>query len=204
MKCSCTRSKKSKKNQATIEMPKVVFSDRAMAALMTETRQMISTETGGVFLGHKQDDVWYIIESIDPGPNSVFLKVYFEYDTPYINHLINKINKLYHCELDLIGLWHRHPGSLDTFTSTDDGTNTEYAKLNPGGAISALVNIDPEFRLTMYGVTLPLQYQELPYEVGDDKIPAQYLEYISMETTMRQINNAHARYVNVNAKPKEE
>lgn len=154
----------------------VVFSKRAMTALLVETREKITTETGGVFLGKYESGVWYIVETIDPGPNSIFKPAYFEYDQNYINHLINKVSRLYKNQLDLVGLWHRHPGSLDTFSTTDDGTNTQYAQLADCGAISGLVNIDPEFRLTLYHVSLPLKYEKITYSVDDARIPRSIAE----------------------------
>ena len=119
---------------------RVVFSNRAYASVLAETTEKIKTETGGLFLGTVQDDTWYIIEAIDPGPKSIFEVAYFEYDQKYTQHLINKIANLYDKKLTLIGLWHRHPGSFDQFSSTDDGTNAKYASMREEGAISALVN----------------------------------------------------------------
>lgn len=160
---------------------KVIFSDRAFAAVMAETTEKIKTETGGVFLGLFKDDVWYVIESIDPGPKSIFEVAYFEYDQQYTQHLINKIANLYEKKLYLIGLWHRHPGSFDHFSSTDDGTNSKYARMRKEGAISALVNIDPEFRLTMYHVNQPCKYSLIKYDVGNHLIPDELLQYKSPE-----------------------
>ena len=139
---------------------RVVFSNRAYASVLAETTEKIKTETGGLFLGTVQDDTWYVIEAIDPGPNSIFQVAYFEYDQKYTQHLINKIANLYDRQLALIGLWHRHPGSLDQFSSTDDGTNAKYAAMRNEGAISALVNIDPTFRITMYHVDKPCRYKK--------------------------------------------
>ena len=156
---------------------RVIFSDRAFAAILAETTEKIDTETGGLFLGAIQKDTWYIIEAIDPGPKSVFQVAYFEYDQKYTQHLINKIANLYEHKLDLIGLWHRHPGSFDQFSSTDDGTNTKYASMRQEGAISGLVNIDPVFRLTMYHVNPPCKYKKVQYEVGDELIPRDLLYY---------------------------
>ncbi len=153
---------------------KVIFSERAFAGVMAETAEKISTETGGLFLGIVDGDTWYIIETIDPGPKSVFQVAYFEYDRQYTQHLINKVANLYDAKLSLIGLWHRHPGSFDIFSDTDDGTNTKYAGMRPEGAISALVNIDPKFRITMYHVARPCRYTKVSYEVGDDRIPDRY------------------------------
>lgn len=160
---------------------KVFFSDRAFSAVLAETTEKIETETGGLFLGVVQEDNWYIIEAIDPGPKSVFEVAYFEYDQKYTQHLINKIANLYRRKLDLIGLWHRHPGSFDQFSSTDDGTNSKYASMRKEGAISGLVNIDPTFRFTMYHVDQPCKYKKIPYEVGDNLIPHELLEFKTPE-----------------------
>ncbi len=156
---------------------KVVFSNRAYAAILAETTEKIKTETGGLFLGTVQNDIWYVVEAIDPGPKSIFQVAYFEYDQAYTQHLINKIANLYEKRLDLIGLWHRHPGSFDHFSTTDDGTNTKYASMRSSGAISALVNIDPRFRLTVYHVAQPCHYSTIRYEVGDELFPAELLAY---------------------------
>ena len=160
---------------------KVVFSDRAFAAIMAETTEKIKTETGGLFLGSFEDGIWYVIEAIDPGPKSIFEVAYFEYDQQYTQHLINKIANLYDKKLTLIGLWHRHPGSFDQFSSTDDGTNSKYARMRKEGAISALVNIDPEFRLTMYHVDQPCRYSVIEYDIGNHLIPDEMLRYKSPE-----------------------
>ena len=160
---------------------RVVFSDRAYIAIMAETTEKIKTETGGLFLGTFINDTWYVIEAIDPGINSVFEVAYFEYDQVYTQHLIRKIANLYESELSLIGLWHRHPGSFDIFSSTDDTTNIKYARLNEQGAISALVNIDPDFRLTVYSVDKRCKYTRIKYEVGDKLIPEELFRYKSTE-----------------------
>ena len=71
---------KPKTKEGGAEMPKcVVFSERAFISILVETQEKIKTETGGVFLGYRKGDIWYVIESIDPGPNSVFQTAYFEY-----------------------------------------------------------------------------------------------------------------------------
>ena len=174
----------------------VVFSNRAYAAVMAETTEKIQTETGGLFLGAYQNETWYIIESIDPGPRSIFEIAYFEYDQAYTQHLINKIANLYDKKLLLIGLWHRHPGGFDQFSSTDDGTNSKYAAMSEHGAISALINIDPTFRITMYHVASPCRYKKIKYKVGDEFIPAEYLQYKSPERFIRimeNIMNNHAQ-----------
>lgn len=168
---------------------KVVFSHRAYASIMAETTEKIKTETGGLFLGAVEGDTWFVVEAIDPGPKSVFEIAYFEYDKNYTQHLINKIANLYEEKLSLIGLWHRHPGSFDVFSSTDNGTNAKYAQMRKCGAISALVNIDPKFRLTMYHVAQPCKYTKISYSVGDEFIPDKFLKLKTSERFIKMMDN---------------
>lgn len=171
--------------------PKIIFSARAYAALLSEVLDEVRTETGGVLLGYWDDGVWQVVESVDPGPSSCFETAYFEYDQDYVNHLINKVSRIYDKQLDLIGLWHRHPGSFDRFSATDDETNLKYASLSKHGAVSALVNIDPHFRLTVYQVTVqPLRYEKIPYEVLDRDLDQTQAPYANAANRMLQIERA--------------
>ena len=166
----------------------IVFSNRAYLAIITETQEKIKVETGGVFLGSYENGNWYVVETIDPGPKSIFQAAYFEYDQEYTAHLINKIARLYESKLTLIGLWHRHPGSFDQFSGTDNGTNSDYAKLSKDGAVSVLVNIDPEFRITPYHVAWPLRYSKIKYRVGDDLIPEHLMRLKKHEIPLKYVN----------------
>ena len=168
---------------------RVVFSDRAYVAVLAETYSKIDTETGGVFLGKYLDGTWYIVESLDPGPNSIFRVDYFEYDQAYVQHLINKKVLLYHSKLDLIGLWHRHPGSFDVFSMTDGETNSKYAAMRREGAVSMLVNLKPEFRFTIYHVAQPCVYNKISgFEVGDQLFPQDLLKYRNPKILKKCLN----------------
>lgn len=168
----------------------VIFSDRAAISLLVEAREQneLDNETGGVFLGYRRGKIWYVIECCDPGPKAIFRHSYFEYDHEYINHTINKLSRIYLKQLELLGLWHRHPGSLDRFSATDDRTNLEYAQLHPEGAISAIANIDPHFRLTIYEVTQPLRYRRVRHLIGDARIPSALLRYESRRSVMAELS----------------
>lgn len=159
------------KSQVSISMPKAVaFTRRAWTALLAEVYKKLSTETGGILLGYRNGDYWIVVESLDPGPNSIFQVAYFEYDQNYVTHLTNRIRNYYDPPLDILGLWHRHPGSFDQFSGTDDVTNRSFADLSPAGAISGLINIDPNPRFTLFHVSSnPLQYTRIDYTVLDDK-----------------------------------
>jgi integrative and conjugative element protein (TIGR02256 family) len=180
---------------------RIVLSERAYSSILTETYEKIKTETGGVFLGCFENDTFYVVEAMDPGPKSSFSAVTFEYDREYTQHLINKIARLYSHKLILVGLWHRHPGSLDTFSSTDDGTNRKYSKLNSYGAVSMIINIDPVFRMTAYQVTNPFGYKKIPYEIGDMLIPENIRRRKNAEELLGKINDYTMGLSNANKKP---
>jgi len=79
---------------------------------------------------------------------------------------------------------------MDTFSSTDDGTNAEFAVLNDGITISAIVNVDPDFRLTLYTVEIdPLRYSKTRYETDDSKIPDEIRVIAFYKDIEKQIND---------------
>lgn len=159
----------------------VVFSTKAYNAIIRETFEHEPVETGGILLGHVVDDTWVVMEVLPPGIHSIFQVAYFEYDEEFVNYLAHSVANQYKRPLSLLGLWHRHPGSMDTFSGTDDLTNRTFARQLPQGVISGLVNVDPRFRFTMYylnaaeddGVGRP-NYRRVEIEVGDDIIPADF------------------------------
>ena len=155
----------------------IVFSNKAYNAIIDETIKKNPIETGGILLGHVLDNgTWIVMEVLPPGIHSTHEYAFFEYDEVFVNYLANSVASKYEQELSLLGLWHRHPGSMDYFSGTDDGTNAKFAAISPCGAISGIVNVDPKFRLTMRHVSNPLQYDIVDYEVGDDIIPESYFE----------------------------
>ena len=163
-------------------MNAVVFSSRAYNAIVAEAIDKDPVETGGILLGHMfPSRTWVVTDVVPPGGKSINKWAYFEYDEFYVNYTANVTAKQYQIPPRVLGLWHRHPGSMDVFSTVDDGTNIKFAALNGEyGAISCLVNFDPEFRLTVYRVTidetgLPI-YEKVPFLTGDEIIPEKYFQ----------------------------
>lgn len=171
----------------------VVFSDKAYNAIIRETFEWEPVETGGILLGHILDNgCWIVMEVLPPGygegreGDNVFHEMgYFEYNQKFVNYLAKSVAEQYEIPLELLGLWHRHPGHLDRFSGTDDVTNAKFAAQNPNGTISGLINVDPKLRMTMYylphsavasRVIGHLNYQRVQVEVGSDLIPEQYFK----------------------------
>ncbi|MBO5829159.1 MAG: Mov34/MPN/PAD-1 family protein [Paludibacteraceae bacterium] len=149
----------------------VIFSQRAFNAIVSEVVDKHPVETGGILIGHVLNNgAWVVLESIPPGYSSIHKTAYFEYNEVFVNYLSNVIAKQYKGNIQLLGLWHRHPGSMDTFSSTDDETNFKFAKDNVMGAISGLVNCDPTMRITMYHVDQKGHYQNIEWYLDDGTI----------------------------------
>lgn len=161
-----------------MEKQAVVFSERAWNTIVAETYDKSPLETGGIFLGYVlEGGMWIVVEVVSPGWKTVNTVVDFEYDTEFVNYMANVINKQYDKQLKVLGLWHRHPGSMDHFSSTDDVTNKKFASHLPVGSISALVNIDPELRITVYHVAPNGSYTPMDYAIDHgDLIPQKYLK----------------------------
>lgn len=169
--------------------PYVVFTQRAFNAIITETIEKHPIETGGIFIGYILDNgVWVVVETIPPGYRTIHQRAYFEYDAEFVNYLSNTIALQYKGNLQVLGLWHRHPGCMDAFSTTDDETNLKFAKDRECGSISALVNCDPQMRLTMYHVDQHGRYQLMEWYVDDGEIiPEEFLElrYVNPESLPR-------------------
>lgn len=173
----------------------VVFSSRAYNAIIRESFKKDPVETGGILLGHIIDDVWVVMEVLPPGKHSIFKYAYFEYDKDFVNYLADSVANQYAYPLELLGLWHRHPGSMDVFSNTDDVTNTTFASQNVKGVISGLVNIDPRFRLTMYHLDYTNKeilgrpsYNKVEVVVGDDVIPSDFFKLRFINSTDSDIH----------------
>jgi proteasome lid subunit RPN8/RPN11 len=168
---------------------KIVISDRAYTAMVAEALSRDPLETGGILLGQYKNDVWYVVESTDPGINTIHTKWHHETDDKYHNHLYPVVSRLYEEELVLLGLWHRHPGRLNTFSQDDNNTNTEYAKAVGNGTISFLLNFVPNAELTCYYLDHEGTgaYYKPKVLIGDKYFEGtNYLELASKETLIKK------------------
>ena len=88
---------------------------------------------------------------------------------------------------------HRHPGSLDTFSSDDDRTNHSFAEVIGNGAVSMLVNLDPTARLTCYYLSKNGEYRTVPVMVGDKYFAGTgFLELTTSEALLKNKDRLQA------------
>lgn len=154
-----------------------VISDRAYRSIVSETTEHGADETGGILLGHFLNGIWYIVEAVDPGINTVNQHSYFEYDGKYVNHLCSKLSKIYNYPLTILGIWHRHPGSFDSFSSTDLTSMANITNDARVGILSMLVNVDPQLRMTFYFCSKRGEVMKIPCDVGDAYFPDEIIGY---------------------------
>lgn len=129
---------------------RIVISDRAYTSIIAEALSRDPDETGGILLGIIDKDTWYVVEATDPGLSTFHNRVHHEMDEKYHNHVYPVISRLYEKDLCLLGLWHRHPGTLNTFSGDDNRTNTSYSEAIGNGTLSFLLNFVPDAQLTCY------------------------------------------------------
>jgi len=154
-------------------MERVVMSKRAYTAMCVELEAFTQTETGGVFLGYYEDEVWYVAETIFPGPAAVHKSAEYAYDFEYVNYQANCLSKLYERELFVIGLWHSHITSAP-FSLEDERTNLKFAQLNEFGAISCLVDVQENI-CRMFSISGEGACVEVSFQVSEDTL-AEYKE----------------------------
>lgn len=128
----------------------VVLSDRAVSVIVSHTLAYDPEETGGILLGWQKEGVCYVVEATDAGPNAFHSPHHMEMNEEYQNHVYPMLHGAYRHGVDLLGLWHRHPDSYDRFSPTDLATNAAYARSIGGTAVSMLVNLDPDLRLSCF------------------------------------------------------
>lgn len=166
-----------------IKNPKCIhcmISDRAYASIITEVMANGQNETGGVLLGYIHNRTWFVMESVDPGIDTVNEVAFFRWDGSYVNYQAERLSKIYHHPMTILGFWHRHPASMDYFSGQDEQTIRSNLIQLKEGLISMLVNIDPKLRMTFYYCNgndiMPIRY-----DVGNKYFPVELLKYADAE-----------------------
>lgn len=147
-------------------MRKVIFSKRAYTALCTEFHMFDSEETGGVFIGYYEDNIYYVVESVFSGPYAKHTSAEYIYDYEYVNYQVNMLAEMYEKEIDVIGIWHSHVTS-SPFSIADERTNLQFAQLNEYGGLTCLIDIQNK-HFFVYMVSPEGEYASLAYEVLDE------------------------------------
>lgn len=148
----------------------VVLSQRAYNTILAETFAYDGLETGGVLIGHIYRRIWYVTDAIPPGMNARHTRAHFHLDLDFVNFLADKVGDIYKYRPTILGIWHRHPGSMDVFSQEDFNTIHVNEQSSRFGILSMLVNIDPDVRMTFYHARNGM-LMKVHYDHGDEYFP---------------------------------
>ena len=157
----------------------VIFSDRAYSSIYLETMQRMNDkkETGGVLLGHIDDEKCYILENVLPGHLAKRTIGSFEYDVKFVDYVATHLANLYFIKLDVVGIWHTHFDSIDIFSEPDRSINRKFVEQYGHNIVSGIVLVDEEqINLTMYDVCLKNE-KLANIKIGINYIPEHYRKY---------------------------
>lgn len=152
---------------------KVIFSDRAYSSVMQETYEFSEQmkESGGILLGRRFSSTIYVMENISPGYNAIHNIHFFEYDTKFVQYQANKISALYDYEIELLGYWHIHINSSNSFSKSDIELNMKYLRILNKPIISGIMLLNhekSEFCLKYLDYN---SEETIEYKCGDYLIP---------------------------------
>ena len=167
----------------------VIFSDKAINCIISQTLIQNVNETGGVFLGYILNGIWYVLDVIDAGINTENTQVHFVWDQAYVNHLVENQKILYKYIPTILGFYHRHPGSLDKFSIEDMLTMRSHLEGCKYGLLSGLVNIDPDLRLTLYFAESN-KLMRVGYDIGNSYFPKELLEFAEPSAILKRFKHA--------------
>ena len=164
-----------------------VMSKRAYAAIIAEAYANGENESGGVLLGHKGEGKWYIVEATDPGFDAYHTPMRHEMNNRYVNYLYRILSRLYQDELYLVGFWHRHPGTFNSFSGLDDRVNTSYAEVIGEGTMSFILNFTPDPVLSCYFLdSEDMCYHKVRLTVDDEELDNKQFLTIASAEDLRQ------------------
>lgn len=144
------------------------FSKRAFSVIVSECSRYENEETGGILLGYYNNYNWEILETIFPGPNAIHRSAEFLYDNEYVDYEINSISLIYEIPLKILGIWHTHVTD-SPFSLMDEKTNLQFAKLNPFGTLSLLVNKSSN-KFELFFTNITGEYKKINFNIASNDI----------------------------------
>jgi len=173
------------------EAYKIIFSPKAYVQICTEVQDYPRLETGGILIGQRYGNTFYVFESTDSGVNGKHTPTEFHRDYEYTGRLAYKKVNIYN-SATVVGYWHRHPGSMNVFSGGDNESNIEFAqKFN--GVISGLINIYPRFVPTFYYIH-PNGKTELIRDLRVSEIPLNIIGLKDFNSVIAEVEATEASY----------
>ena len=91
------------------DVVKVLVPDDVRAKIVSEVESSVSVETGGILLGHiNEDRIAVVVRATGPGPNAKKSAALFERDVEFVQSELEQTAKEYGKQGLYIGEWHSH------------------------------------------------------------------------------------------------
>lgn len=127
----------------------VHYTKQALEMFQSEIEMFEGLETGGVLLGHIEDDVLIIDKASNGGPNAVHEEFYFRADPNYVDMFIDMKIANSDGKLRYLGEWHTHPQINPTPSDLD--LNSLYEIAESSGDFCVLLIIGAiDFQLNLF------------------------------------------------------
>ncbi|MDO4169425.1 MAG: hypothetical protein Q4D45_05925 [Lachnospiraceae bacterium] len=98
----------------------IFISNRAFSLMMTDISRYPNVEAGGLILGIKEDNIYYVIEAIEAGDDASRSAGTLLCDEKNMIHMISTLVNIYDPQIDVIGVWHKHNNCNNPpFSDTD-------------------------------------------------------------------------------------
>ena len=94
-----------------------VVSQRALEAMERECRNHPDTETGGIIVGYRAENLATITHATGPGLNWERSAHHFVKDTDYLQSVLNLLFQYF--QVNYLGVWHKHPPAMPYPSSGD-------------------------------------------------------------------------------------
>ncbi len=114
-----------------------------------------SYESGGVLIGYKVFDTYYIVDATTPDLTKNSSMVSFVLDGPEHTRKATRIISKYLVKPEVLGVWHSHICDFDNFSEQDRQSNTILARAL-GEALSMIVTLQTDkhkVKMTTFLVT---------------------------------------------------
>ncbi len=89
---------------------KYVVSQQALETMERECRTHPNTETGGIIVGYREQDLTTITHATGPGINWESSAQHFVKDTEYLQSVLNLLFQYF--QVNYLGVWHKHPPAM--------------------------------------------------------------------------------------------
>jgi proteasome lid subunit RPN8/RPN11 len=151
--------------------PHLVLTPEVAAATRTETLAWPTVETGGLWLGrYGVRGGYFVTDWIGPGPGAQHYLCSFRPDEAYQNAELQRKQEA-DSALELVAMWHRHPGGLDEPSDTDVAAARSVIKTwhlpRPEVVVGIAVAPAGEFRLrTFHMGAEDSSFREVPWDIA--------------------------------------